>query len=251
MDGILFDWMGVIFKEADVIGGTFARVMLSDLQKSSISMEGIWRRYYPYSEGKLSREDFWQGFHGNIGDLERKYLDTFELNEEYEFIRGLERRFKLGVVSNLPAEWGDYLIAKYRFRETFDPIVVSGSVRRRKPDPEIYRIALAGLGPVDDMYVVDDKLSNLRAVHELFGWKTVWMTSRPSDSIFAPMFAIDRLSELGLVFPVGLGKSFRTARVGSDKDRRSPKTRKQDRKQALRRARDRTENKDVNVEKRE
>jgi hypothetical protein len=56
---------------------------------------------------------------------------------------------------------------------------------------------------VDDIYVVDDKVSNLRVVEEVFGWKTVWMTTRPPDCDFKPMFRIDRLSELGLTLPAG------------------------------------------------
>jgi FMN phosphatase YigB (HAD superfamily) len=215
--------MGVIFKEADVVGGTFARVMLCDLQKSGISMDEIWRRYYLYSEGKLRREDFWQGFKGDINQLERKYLDALELNNEYDLIRRLGGPFKLGIVSNLPAEWGDYLIAKYRFRETFDSIVVSGSVERRKPDPEIYRIALRGLGHVHDVYVIDDKVSNLRVVEEVFGWKTVWMTTRPPDCDFKPMFRIGRLSELASILSLGSGNisGISEARPAADRSRRA------------------------------
>jgi len=201
MDAILFDWMGVIFKDPDVIGTVFPRVMRKDVERSGLSMREMRSRYYPYSEGKLSRGEFWRGFKGDIGELERKYLEAFELNPGYDYVKGLKRRFKLGIVSNLPAEWGDYLIKEYDFSETFNPIVVSGSVRLRKPDPEVYRIALEGLGAVDDVYVVDDKTSNLQVAEEQFGWTGVWMRSRPSDSHFIPRFHIDRLTELGSILP--------------------------------------------------
>lgn len=196
MDAILFDWMGVIFRDADVIGTVFPRILGQEMQRCGLSLEEMCARYYPYSEGKLSREAFWQGFHGNIDGLEREYLDAFQLNEGCEYVRGLQERFRLGVVSNLPHEWGEYLIQKYRFRDLFDPIVVSGSVRRRKPDPEIYRIALRGLGAVGRVYVVDDKTSNLRVAEQELSMTAVWMRSQPANSDFVPHLQIDRLTDL-------------------------------------------------------
>jgi len=196
MDTILFDWMGVIFRDPDVIGTVFPRILGDEMRRCGLSLEEMCARYYPYSEGKLTREAFWRGFDANIDDLERNYLDSFQLNEGYEYVSGLQRRFKLGIVSNLPAEWGNYLIEKYRFSDLFNPIVVSGSVRRRKPDPEIYRIALRGLGAVGRVYVVDDKTSNLRVAEQELGMTAVWMRSQPANSDFVPRFQIDRLTDL-------------------------------------------------------
>ncbi len=201
MNAILFDWMGVIFKEPDVIGTIFPRIMKDDADRSGLSMEEMRSRYYPYSEGKLSRAEFWRGFRGEIADLEEKYLQAFELNEEYCYVESLRGKFKLGIVSNFPAEWGDYLIAKYEFCTTFAPIVVSGSVGWRKPHPEIYRIASRGLGTVDGIYVVDDKTCNLKVVEEELGWEGIWMRSRGTNTEFMPSFQIKRLSELGLILP--------------------------------------------------
>jgi len=200
MDAILFDWMGVLFKDPDVIGTVFPRILGQEMQRCGLSMEKMCARYYPYSEGKLSREAFWRGFDGNIEDLEREYVDSFQLNEGYEYVSGLQRRFKLGIVSNLPAEWGNYLIEKYRFSDLFNPIVVSGSVRRRKPDPEIYRIALRGLGVVNRVYVVDDKTSNLRVAEDELGLTAIWMRSQPANSDFVPRLQIDRLTDLKGIF---------------------------------------------------
>lgn len=202
MDAIVFDWMGVIFKDPDVIGTVFPRVMKEDVERSGLSMEEMRSRYYPYSEGTLSREEFWRGFKSDIAILERKYLEAFRLNSGYDFVKGLKGQFKLGIVSNLPVEWGDYLIAKYDFSESFNPIVVSGNVRLRKPDPAIYRIAQKGLGLVDRVCFVDDKTSNLQVAEEELGWTGVWMRSRPSDSGFVPRFRIDRLIQLDSILPL-------------------------------------------------
>lgn len=196
MDAILFDWMGVLFKEPDVIGTVFPRIFGEEVKRCGLSMDEMIARYYPYSEGRLSREAFWQGFDGNIDGLESTYLDAFRLSEEYEYVKSLGQNFKLGIVSNLPHEWGEHLIEKHDFREVFDPIVVSGTVRRRKPDPEVYRIALRGLGEVKQVYVVDDKTSNLKAAEEELRLTAVWMRSQPSNSDFIPRLQIDRLTDL-------------------------------------------------------
>ncbi len=202
MDAIVFDWMGVIFKDPDVIGTVFPRVMREDVERSGLSMEEMRDRYYPYSEGMLSREEFWRGFDGDIPELERKYLDAFQLSPGYDYVKGLRGQFKLGIVSNLPAEWGAYLIAKFDFSEIFNPIVVSGNVGLRKPDPAIYRIAQKGFGRADRVCFVDDKTSNLQVAEEELGWTGIWMRSRPSDSEFVPRFRMDRLVQLESILPL-------------------------------------------------
>jgi HAD superfamily hydrolase (TIGR01549 family) len=199
MDAILFDWMGVLFKDPDVIGTVFPRVMREEMERSGISQEEMRSRYYPYSEGKLTREEFWRGFERRIDELESTYLEAMQLSPEYSSVRSLAGRFRLGIVSNLPGEWGEYLIRKFRFTELFDPIVVSGSVGIRKPNPEIYRIARESLGDACEVFVVDDKTSNLEAAKAHFGWRAVWMRSQLSDSDFVPDFQIDRLGELASV----------------------------------------------------
>jgi putative hydrolase of the HAD superfamily len=69
-------------------------------------------------------------------------------------LQKLHRKYRLGVVSNfaLP-EFARELLERYRVKQFFDVILISGEVNRRKPSPEIYQRALKALN-VDASHVV-------------------------------------------------------------------------------------------------
>jgi putative hydrolase of the HAD superfamily len=65
---------------------------------------------------------------------------------------------RVGLLSN---SWGD-IYPRERIASAFDHVVISGEVRLRKPQPEIFRLSLDGLGVAADAAVfVDDAEPNL------------------------------------------------------------------------------------------
>jgi putative hydrolase of the HAD superfamily len=97
--------------------------------------------------------DFWKGDVWDTGLL--------------AFIRSLRPRFQTGIISNA---WPDAreAVKSYVNGETFDVIVFSGEEGVEKPDPEIYRRALARLNvaPAEAVFV-DDMLPNVEAARAL------------------------------------------------------------------------------------
>ncbi|MDR7300364.1 HAD family hydrolase [Haloactinomyces albus] len=88
-------------------------------------------------------------------------------------LRLVEELQGLGVPTGLLSNsWGN----NYPWQELdglFDEVVVSGDVGRRKPDPEIYRLALERLAlPAEQAVFVDDGVPNIEAAR-LLGMHTV------------------------------------------------------------------------------
>jgi epoxide hydrolase-like predicted phosphatase len=101
----------------------------------------------PASETETIREDF---FAGDIVD--REILD---------FLQTLRPHFFVGLISNAWPDLRDY-IARQKFDDAFDHMVISGEVGVMKPEPRIYQIALeqAGVNP-DEAVFVDDFFENV------------------------------------------------------------------------------------------
>jgi epoxide hydrolase-like predicted phosphatase len=65
---------------------------------------------------------------------------------------------RTGLLSN---SWGD-IYPRERIASAFDHVVISGEVRLRKPQPEIFRLSLDGLGvPAEAAVFVDDAEPNI------------------------------------------------------------------------------------------
>jgi putative hydrolase of the HAD superfamily len=76
---------------------------------------------------------------------------------------------RVGLISN---SWGN-TYPRERIAASFDSVVISGEVGLRKPQPEIYQLALEGLGVVPDRAVfVDDAEPNLVGARRV-GLRTV------------------------------------------------------------------------------
>ncbi len=99
------------------------------------------------------KADFWKG-------------DTWDA-DLLAFVRSLRPRFQTGIISNA---WPDAreAVQAHVNGETFDVIIFSGEEGVEKPDPEIYRRALAQLNvaPAEAVFI-DDMLPNVEAARAL------------------------------------------------------------------------------------
>lgn len=107
----------------------------------------------PASETETIREDF---FAGDIVD--REILD---------FLQTLRPHYFVGLISNAWPDLRDY-IARQKFDDAFDHMVISGEVGVMKPEPRIYQIALeqAGVSP-DEAVFVDDFYENIEGCEKV------------------------------------------------------------------------------------
>ena len=118
------------------------------------------------SVGEISDKDHWAEV---TRRLRRPAAQTEEIRREFfagdvvdrelvEFLRSLRPRYFVGMISNAWPDLRDY-IARQKFDDAFDHMIISGEVGVMKPEAQIYQIALeqARVSPneavfVDDMY---------------------------------------------------------------------------------------------------
>jgi epoxide hydrolase-like predicted phosphatase len=126
--------------------------------------------------GRASTADVWRHVAASFGlndeqmqELERDFWSGDRLDAELaQFMRGLRRRYKTGILSNAWPDARQALTQKYGLGDAVDVMILSAEVGCAKPDARIYRIALERLGVQSKEAVfVDDMLENIEAARAL------------------------------------------------------------------------------------
>lgn len=126
----------------------------------------------PFEQGKITLDEYLDrtvfyrsrtftrdAFRDYMFSLSRPYLDVIDFVRE---LSGSERYF-IGTINNESRELNNYRIDKFGFRDIFRLFVSSCYVGLRKPDPEIYRLALETTQiPAEECCFIDDRAANLQ-----------------------------------------------------------------------------------------
>jgi putative hydrolase of the HAD superfamily len=138
-----------------------------------IDMEEIEPRHHlmfdSYERGYMSFEDYLRSvFFGRARDftIEQVRDFTYEQSipwpENIEFFQRVKQAngLKLGLISNEGRGITEHRVRKFGLRELADFMVISHCVRLRKPDPEIWQLALylAQVKPHESIYVDDREM---------------------------------------------------------------------------------------------
>jgi epoxide hydrolase-like predicted phosphatase len=107
----------------------------------------------PESQTRAVRDEF---FAGDITDLAL-----------LEFMRGLRRQFKVGLISNAWSGLRPWIVSK-KFEDVFDAMIISAEVGVMKPDARIFHMALEKLdvAPSESIFL-DDFLENVTGARAL------------------------------------------------------------------------------------
>jgi epoxide hydrolase-like predicted phosphatase len=138
--------------------------------------------------GRISNDDHWQAVGRRLGlawpDKVNAFRAAFFAGDRLDrallaLILQLRTRYKIALLSNAPANLRRWIANEWDVpADTFAEIVVSAETGVTKPDPEIYRIALARLGVAPhEAIFVDDQAENVEAAQAL-GITAVHFTSR-------------------------------------------------------------------------
>ena len=175
VEAIIFDSGGVIHTDPmkEVHKDIAQTLGITDEEETR-----IWREVHPkHGEGKTSVKEFWQEFLEKSGvQLEvpqdlllREYVKGFKRNEGVlEIVKKLKiRGYKVAILSNSIAPHAEFN-HQVGIYDEFPIRILSHEVGVRKPDPEIYRLALKELGiePQEAIYV-DDNDDNVEAARKL------------------------------------------------------------------------------------
>ncbi|MFA5954808.1 MAG: HAD family phosphatase [Patescibacteria group bacterium] len=137
-----------------------------------------------FTLGNISEKKYYEelkkDFKGelNIVELNKNIYGHFAPNTElYEFIKTLKGKFILGVISNNPKEWFEYLNSSYGWDNLFTVKTVSGFDHIRKPDKRIFDLALARAGVKGEEAVyIDDRPERVQGANDA-GMKVLLYTS--------------------------------------------------------------------------
>lgn len=158
---IIFDVMGVIFTVSDDTNDLLVPYVLS--LKPETKIETIKQLYLEASLGKISARDFWAGLgfpSRDIDAIQKEYLDTrLTLDSGFiECVKKLKPKYTIALLSNDVSEWSVYLRKRHHIEEYIDHAFISGDLGFRKPDPEIYKQALAEMNvkPCECVFIDDD-----------------------------------------------------------------------------------------------
>ena len=131
--------------------------------------------HHKASIGEISSEDHWASV---IKRLKRPTSELVAIRDEFfagdivdrtlvEYIRSLRGKYKTGLISNA---WGDLrdFIAREKFDDAFDKMIISAEVGAVKPEAKIFQIALEKLGvSPNEAVFVDDFLVNVEGCEKV------------------------------------------------------------------------------------
>ena len=112
--------------------------------------------------------------------LRREYFANDRIDAALmEFIRGLRRHVRVGMISNAWPGVRRYLETEFTIADAFDPLIISAEVGFAKPDPRIYQLALERIGIEATAAVfVDDFEANVTGARWV-GMQAVQYASTP------------------------------------------------------------------------
>ena len=172
---IFIDFGGVIVRTEDQEPRRLQAEKLGltsrDLEKIIFESESARRA----STGEITEDDHWQAVAEKLG-VAREEAD--KITAEFfagdrtdlpliDFLRGLRPERKVCLISNA---WSGLrtFITRQKLDDVFDAMVISAEVGLTKPDPHIYRLALAKLGarPEESVFI-DDVPANVAAARSI------------------------------------------------------------------------------------
>lgn len=184
---VVFDMIGVVFKSELMTD------LLYKMVAHSVTKKRLKYLYHKFEIGAISDKEFWNGLRiENHKKIEKEFLDRTLLDDNLLAIAAsLRKKYRFGILSNMPKEWGHYFIKKYNLGRIFGEIILSGEAKAKKPDKKIFKIAIKKFGK---FCFIDDSLENLKAAGG-FGLKTILM-ERKGKKKFKPDYTMHSLLEL-------------------------------------------------------
>jgi len=198
---IAFDLFGVIIEEGHLISNGLVLQLPDPVDRAKVK-----QLYEAYNLQQIQESAFWQGLAiHDYTDIRRSFLDSFRLDTQVDqVIPQVKNAYRLSILSNLPADWADELIKRFRLNSDFTPCIFSGHVAQKKPGAAIYQRLLEQSGlPATSIAFIDDRLENLLTAHQL-GFTTIYFQREIEQHGYQPDYAITQLSDLLAIFTAGL-----------------------------------------------
>lgn len=172
MKTLIFDMYGVILEESkgNFISYTFGYFDKSEHErlKRQLREEQLFTRA---GNGELSSYEFLSTLGYDNPDYHMKDYIENHLTLDKDFISFAEKYYQaydFVLLSNDVAEWSHYITEYHDLNKYFKSKIVSGEVKCRKPDRQIYEIALKQSAyAASECVFIDNSVANLITAEEL------------------------------------------------------------------------------------
>lgn len=176
--GVIFDYGGVLAKHQTVEDARHVAALAGI--PALLLGELYWADRLRYDRGDISAVEYWDQIGEKAGKpltdkaiaqiIDSDCRSWMKFNREmYDFAHGLRRRgIRIAILSNMPRDLGEAIQADGFGFSGFEPVTLSYEVRATKPQPEIYKDCLAGIGtkPKETLFL-DDRAENVSAAQAL------------------------------------------------------------------------------------
>lgn len=191
---IFFDWSGVV---ADDNGDDFIRESLKKVGVNNSQVREILEKYFNnFMLGNLSEIEYWtilkNDYKLNIPNQYSGVFDNWQGTTPNQNIIKLvgelkKLGYKVGLITNIIKPVFD-IIKSSGYYDVFDDTLASCEVGLKKPQPEIYKLALKRLDvTAQESIFIDDKQSNLGTADKI-GFKTI--LAKDTQQIYSELRSI-------------------------------------------------------------
>jgi putative hydrolase of the HAD superfamily len=137
--------------------------------------EAYWTLRPPYDAGHQTAPEYWTALLRQLArPADPHAIEKLRLADIYSwsridrrmaaFAQSLRTRAKVAILSNIPADHADALLAAQPWMRTLDHLAFSGKINAAKPDPAAFHHCMAALDatPADFLFI-DDRAENIHA----------------------------------------------------------------------------------------
>lgn len=170
---VLFDLFGVI--ALPQVPGALAAMATQSGAGAEEFEAAYWDRRPEYDAGRITAVEYWTRVLGDAGmAVTPELAESLRLDDiaswsrvdprMVEFVRDLNRRTRVGLLSNIPADHADAFLRAQPWLHELPLLALSGRMGCAKPDPAAFHHCVAGF-PADphDILFVDDRAENVDA----------------------------------------------------------------------------------------
>jgi len=180
---LIFDYGGTLTIKSDPVYVQISKLFGTDAKE----VKEKTRKYlHSLQKGEISEEEFWNLVcskfkskpHGSIEFVFRKYPDYSKPNEDMvKLVKALKKHgYITALLSNTIQPHADFNRSGGNY-DLFSPVILSCEAGMRKPEREIYELALKKIGrKPEECVFIDDEPKYLHPAKEL-GMKTIHFKS--------------------------------------------------------------------------
>lgn len=178
---IIFDYAGVVTLTQDK--SLFAQQHHKQFNLSpSELMDVLYKNWHDASVNKISDKQYWKLLSNDLNidkeELKKMIISTFPIDlRMIDILNQLQGHYALIMMSNQIEDWLESEIDNNNLRDKFDYFINSYQVGIKKPDKEIFQLALriSGSKPEESLFI-DDSVKNIESAKQL-GIKTILFES--------------------------------------------------------------------------